>query len=700
MPPMGSGLGNAALLAKIDKLRELNVGSLIPLPQLVVVGDQSSGKSSVLESLTGFSFPRDVGLCTRYATQITCCRDPVKSITISIIPRPDADEELKAQLLGFKRQVKKMSNEDLATIFQEANTAMGIRMSMGSAHGGRSAFSQDILKIEVHGPDQSHLTVIDVPGIFRVPTPGLTTETDITLVENMVKSYMSNSRTIILAVMPCNVDIATQEILKLAEAADPEGTRTMGVLTKPDLATEVATRQAVLDLVAGKRSNLKLGYFVVKNRSADDMTSTLAERAEAENAFFMAPPWNTIGDRCGITALKDRLRRLLMKISKEELPHVKAEIEERLARCRADLEAMGPARSDQSAQRQYLGRLAGRFQTVAQAALNGYYSGEKIFTKVPELKLITRILHLNEEFSNVVWGRGHLQHFDDPDNDGGVTLYGDKATDLSFKIPLEKHRELSNIILTEDYDCPKALKTPIMEYIQEVYRSSRGPELGTYGGTILATVFERQSEKWEPLAISHASKAIALVHDFLFTLLTEICPEKQVRDQLWDNLLIEKLGEKYRIAVNHTRFLLAIERGGRPSTFNHEFNETLQKKRADRAYEESEESQSNVSSPANTACEQKSSSQQVCEDVLDTLTSYYKISRKRFVDMVCQQVVSFYLLDGEKSPIKVFSPDFVMGLDADQLDAIAGEDDESKEQRQILEREKQSLEAAISVLRS
>lgn len=78
-----TSLGSKATLTKIDKLRELNVGSIIPLPQLVVVGDQSSGKSSVLESLTGFSFPRAAGLCTRYATQITCCHDPVKGVNIS-----------------------------------------------------------------------------------------------------------------------------------------------------------------------------------------------------------------------------------------------------------------------------------------------------------------------------------------------------------------------------------------------------------------------------------------------------------------------------------------------------------------------------------------------------------------------------------------------------------------------------------------
>ena len=72
---------------------------------------------------------------------------------------------------------------------------MGIRMTTKDATASLGAFSQDILKIEVHGPMQTHLTVIDVPGIFRVPTPGLTTESDITLVENMVKAYMSNRRT-------------------------------------------------------------------------------------------------------------------------------------------------------------------------------------------------------------------------------------------------------------------------------------------------------------------------------------------------------------------------------------------------------------------------------------------------------------------------------------------------------------------------
>ncbi|KAK7530166.1 interferon-induced GTP-binding protein Mx2 [Phyllosticta citribraziliensis] len=708
MPPGGTELGNQAILAKIDKLRELNVGAIIPLPQLVVVGDQSSGKSSVLESLTGFSFPRAPGLCTRYATQITCCREAESGILVTIIPRPDADETLKAKLLQFKRHLTSIDGNSLAKVFEEANSAMGIRM--GDKNVDHGAFSQDILKIEISGPDQQHLTVIDVPGIFRVPTPGLTTESDIVLIENMVKSYMANPRTINLAVIPCNVDIATQEILKLAERADPEGIRTMGVLTKPDLATETATKGAIVDLVLGKQSILRLGYYVVKNRSADDNASTLAERAAAEEAFFTAPAWSPIADRCGTTALKRKVRELLMHISKQELPHVKTDTEQRLRQRRAELEDMGPSRADSNAQRIHLGKLASRFQAITQAALSGYYAGDGIFKRLPNLKLITQIMKLNEVFSDIFWKRGHKQHFEAAWNDEGESPLGCNVDQLPFKIPIGKYPELGTITYTEDYQCPKPLKGPLMTHIKEVYESSRGPELGTFGGTILATVFEDQSEKWEPLAFSHASNVITLVHEYIFQLLTEMCPEKSVRDNLWDTILLDKLIDTYQRAMEHTRFLLNIERGGTPNTFNHYFNANLQKKRGERLSQnfkamaislhlDSKEKYVPLSKIGQHAVD-KDNGEQVCEDILDTLMSYYKVSRKRFVDVICQQVVFHLLLEGDGSPLKVFDPELIMSLGEEQLEQIAGEDEASKHQRQVLKREVESLEAALKVLRS
>lgn len=115
------GLGNDGFLSKIDRLRATNVGSMIPLPQVIVVGDQSSGKSSALESLTGFAFPRAATLCTRYATQISCTRSPEKMISVSIIPRPYATGELKERLQAFRRKTSKLDAVELANIFNEAS---------------------------------------------------------------------------------------------------------------------------------------------------------------------------------------------------------------------------------------------------------------------------------------------------------------------------------------------------------------------------------------------------------------------------------------------------------------------------------------------------------------------------------------------------------------------------------------------------
>jgi GTPase SAR1 family protein len=92
-------------LRKIDQLRERNISTYLALPQLVAVGDQSSGKSSLLENLTGIPFPRGQELCTRYATQITHRRDVISRITIGIIPGPTAPAEHKEKLQSFTKEV-------------------------------------------------------------------------------------------------------------------------------------------------------------------------------------------------------------------------------------------------------------------------------------------------------------------------------------------------------------------------------------------------------------------------------------------------------------------------------------------------------------------------------------------------------------------------------------------------------------------
>lgn len=448
------------------------------------MGDQSSGKSSVLESLTGFSFPRAAGLCTRYATQITCRRETHKSVAITIIPRDNADDHIKEQLRNFRRFVTDIQEEDFGAIFSKANRIMGIRPAnypSDNLNDGLVTFSEHILKIEICGPEQPHLTVIDVPGIFRTATPGVTTDDDITLINNMVKGYMKDSRTIILAVVPCNVDIATQEILKLAKEADPNGIRTMGVLTKPDLAPERATQQNILDLVQGKRKDLKLGYCVVKNRGADDENSTLQQRNEQERGFFRKEPWSAISSskRVGIESLKTRLSELLMDISRREFPKVKAEIQKKLTDCSKRLKAMGASRSDEKAQRAYLGKLAANFERMVGYSLEAYYTQDPMFSKRDEMRLITRIIELNDVFSTTFAQRGHTRYFDKSHGDEECDREApDELPEPSFDFSADDFPELNDII-TDPFQCPKPSKDSIMDHIEDVFRKSRGPELGT-----------------------------------------------------------------------------------------------------------------------------------------------------------------------------------------------------------------------------
>lgn len=159
--------------------------------------------------------------------------------------------------------------------------------------------------------------------------------------------------------------------------------------------------------------------------------------------------------------------------------------------------------------------------------------------------------------------------------------------------------------------------------------------------------------------------------------------------------------------MTHANWLLGIERGGRPTTFNHHFNATLQQKRGERMVEALVSMARPVKGGAEyvsiedirSHAQDQNNAHQVCEDILDTLVSYYKVSSKRFVDVVCQQVVMHFLLEGEENPLKVLGPELVMGLKPDELETIAGEDSESKRQRKALESRKERLEAALKVLR-
>ncbi|KAI1409404.1 P-loop containing nucleoside triphosphate hydrolase protein [Hypoxylon sp. FL1857] len=713
--------GNLAILTKVDKLREL-IGTKVALPQLVVVGDQSSGKSSVLEGLSGFGFPRDAELCTRYATQITCRRETEESIDVSIIPHNDAASYEQERVKKFHRVLKEMTPESLAEVFREANEVMGIGNSKKSTSPDGStlpAFSEHILKIEKLGPNEEHFTVIDVPGIFRKETEGVTTEADIDLVRNMVKNYMKDSRTIILAIMPSNVDPATQEILKLARQADPSMTRTMAVLTKPDLAIERVMQQIAIDHVIGTRSDLLLGYYIVKNRGPDDVDKSLEQGQADERKFFSNPPWSALRNtgKAGIDALRARVRELLVDLIKKEFPKLKSDVVKELSTLRSQLDKMGQSRSNQHTQRAYLNKMSEAFQTLARDALNAYYTSSHLFDERHELRLITRVVEANEKYSDAMWHMGHTREFAS-DSESGETE-GVPQPQIEFECM--DYPELEEIFDPSDTVMPDVSgQDKIMEYIEGVYNDSRGQDLGTFSGALVSTMFKEQSKKWKPITMGYMQQVVSKVHHFIVEAIVDICPDSRVRDELWNGYLLEELQKSYRRAMGHAKFLLEIEREGVPMTLNHYFNDSVQKSQSDRLVDAIEKlgMENNVETKDDNGNVLKNeagvflsraqlrnlsfnmaNSDHVRKYMHDVLKAYYKVSRKRFVDVVCQQAVNHYLLAGEGSPLKIFSTQMVLNLNEEQLDMIAAEDAPVKLRREKLGRDIKNFEDALRVLK-
>ncbi|SPQ17892.1 06b48e63-40c0-40db-aa93-38a75701d0bd [Thermothielavioides terrestris] len=728
-------LVNDSLLKKIDALRAKNIGK-----HLVVVGDQSSGKSSLLESLTGIPFPRDVELCTRYATQITQRRDDVSRVEVSIIPGPNASEAHKRHVEGYRSPALNPEDfrQQFPSILREVNERMGIRMrlsSNGSSDSsflsaqfasdassseddgqpvtrpqGGSVFSEDVLKIEICGPSVDYLTVIDVPGIFRMPTPGVTTKADMVLVRNMVRWYIQDSRTVILAVLPCNIDISNQEILTLAEEYDKNGERTLGILTKPDLVTEPSAQAAVRNIILGKKKQLRLGYYLVRSRGADMNDADFLHREDEfkKAAWASLPP-----PRVGVGALKRRLAELLGHMARREFPKLRKEIGEMLHSVQRERDSLGPSRKDEQEQRRFLSGVAQEFQELVRAGLEAQYAVSAAFEKSAELRLVTRVVNLADAFSDEFKRNSVLRRFDTIDEPVKVEASPSRATpdsdrsdsilEFARDIDTEDYPELENII-SHDYDIEEP-EDGILDWITDLYVRSRGMDLGTFSSAVWASAWTEQSSKWPAMSRAFMSKVIVAVHRFIMAALEVVCADPRVREELWSAMQDEVL-RRYEAGMAAAEYLASAERDTKPYTLDRHFNEHRQRCRGGRIagllqhVTGHKDYQGLVSiRQVSNVTEQKPNIEDIVEKLHDDLSAYYDIACSRFVDNLLNQAVNYHLLFGPSTPLGVFSQEWVIGLKPDQLEAIAGESPSIKEHRERLAQKINDLTAAKEILR-
>lgn len=199
-------------------------------------------------------------------------------------------------------------------LIERAKAAMGI-----STYG--KAFANDLLCLEISGPDRPHLTIVDLPGLIHSETKQQSAA-DVQLVQEVVRSYMQEPRSIILAVVSAKNDIANQIVLRLAREVGHLGNRTLGVVTKPDIMVGgSATEGMFVSLAKSQDVEFRLGWHVLKNMDSEKGIMDLRVRNREECEFFERGIWGDMPrPLVGVASLRARLSTLLLNQIASELP--------------------------------------------------------------------------------------------------------------------------------------------------------------------------------------------------------------------------------------------------------------------------------------------------------------------------------------------------------------------------------------------
>ncbi|GLD99443.1 hypothetical protein PINS_up008162 [Pythium insidiosum] len=235
----------------IDRLREIGLDQYIELPQIAVMGDTSSGKSSLLSALSGVTFPSSDQLTTRCPAQLILSSGPFFRGNV--------------RLHRFHANEREF-HEDIASMTDVPHAIQ--KLTQVLVDEGQY-ISDDQIVLELSGPDLPNVTLTDLPGLVRT-VGDHEDKAIIGRVRDMVNRFMTQERTIIIAVVPANVDMHNTEILQAAQEADPSGMRTIAVITKMDL-VDAGAETAVHDLLLNKKKHMQLGYHAVKCRSQKDL---------------------------------------------------------------------------------------------------------------------------------------------------------------------------------------------------------------------------------------------------------------------------------------------------------------------------------------------------------------------------------------------------------------------------------------------
>lgn len=362
-----------------DVLSAVGQSTTLDLPQIAVVGGQSSGKSSVLESLVGRSFlPRGTGIVTRRPLVLQLYN--TKSILGNSSKTTENNENEEAVPQDNNSNTGEEWGEFMhkrgKKYFDFNQIRQEIVAETDRLTGRNKGIDNSPIHLKIYSPKVLALTLVDLPGIAKVPVGDQPADIE-TQIRKMILQYISNPNAIILAVTPANTDLANSDAIQLAQLVDPSGNRTVGVLTKLDL-MDPGTDCA--DILMNTVIPLRRGYVAVVNRGQKDIDSdkSIREGLRREEHYFKKHAVYSrdpaLLTKCGTTRLSKALNGMLMHHIRDCLPDLKSRIASLLSDVQHEVEALGnsaPMSTNRTTRGAALLKMLSKFATNFGSLLDG-----------------------------------------------------------------------------------------------------------------------------------------------------------------------------------------------------------------------------------------------------------------------------------------------------------------------------------------
>lgn len=686
------------LLDAIDKLRSQGVSRMVDLPQVIVCGDQKAGKSSVLEAISHVPFPTKDTLCTRFATELILRRSNDVGIRATVI-RADGSTSEDDVLFSSDDVTAEFC---ISGIIEQARARMGLYDRIQDA-----TFSRDVLRIELSGPDQPHLTLVDLPGLFTAANKDQTDD-DAAMVKQLVLHYMQQEGSIILAVVSAKSDFALQSVTKYTREFDPQGRRTLGLITKPDtLPTGSDSEKQYIQLARNEDVPLELGWHVLRNQGYADKkrSNTTYQIRDCAEAVFFRPSsvWaaSLPPSQLGVAALRVRLSGVLKDHILADLPRLVKDVEGSIAACQRRLTQLGSGtpRSDLPQQRQYLIGVAHKFSSLVQAAIDGDYGrdvalfGRTTGEETYHLRLRAVVQNLMTLFAENMRTRGHAQTIED------VSRVSTKKD--------EDNKEDDDKDAASPGTPKRIARSAYLANVSTLMRCSRGRELpGLFNPLIVTTLFQEQCQPWVDLTGQYTLGAVGASRKAVDAFLKYVVVGKKegdrsdkigsdtddVADRIMKTLITPALdGAKVTLKAKADE-LLEPHLSGHPITYNHYLTENVQKAQIERHRRQAKTLATRYfGKTSGTLVSNKESTFEVninqfikdfvaqhepdmekvaCITATDYMEAYYKVALKKFVDNVSVLAVEQCLV--QQLPL-LFTPSTVGGLTDDEIRHLAAE---------------------------